>query len=88
MGGQYCGRAGRYHVVLLKANPERLAERCRSARTGHPEDWVFGGLRVGMAAQVSEIDKTDWRDVVFGHPVERRAEISAPTAFRLKSHWL
>ena len=36
MAGQYCGRARRCHVTLLKANLERLAERRRSARIGHP----------------------------------------------------
>jgi hypothetical protein len=88
MGGQYCGRAARCHVTLLKADPNRFAERCGSARIGHPKDWVFRGLRIRMAAQVGEIDKADWCDIVLAHPVECRAEISAPAASRLKSHWL
>ena len=41
-----------------------------------------------MAAQVGEIDEADWHDIILGHPLERRAEIRASAASRLKSHWL
>jgi len=41
-----------------------------------------------MAAEVGEIDQTDWRDVVLSNPVECRAEVCAPSATGFELHWL
>jgi len=46
-------------MASLKANPERVAERCHFAGVGYPQDRVFRGLCKGIAAQVSEVDKAD-----------------------------
>jgi len=63
-----------FFSVSFEGDPNRLTKRRGSAGVGDPEDWVFRGLRIRIAAQVGEINKADWRDVVFGDPLERRAD--------------
>src|SRR6516165_3620600 len=77
-----------FFSLSFEGDPNRLTKRRISAGIGDPEDWIFRGLGIRIAAQVGEIDKANWRDVVFGDPLERRAEVCAATALGLKTHWL
>ena len=77
-----------FFSLSFACDPNRLTKRRGSAGVGDPEDWIFRGLGIRIAAQVGEIDKANWRDVVFGDPLERWAEVCAATALRLKTYWL
>ena len=75
-------------VISFLGDLNSLTKTRSSVGIGHPEHRIFRGLGIRIAAQVSEIDQAHRRNLVFGDPLEGRAEVCAATALGLKTHWL
>ena len=69
--------------LLIEVDPNRFAEGRLPSGIGHPQNGILRDWRIGMTAQVGEIDEAHRRDAIFLNPFEDGAEICPPATLGL-----